>query len=164
MYVSAAKYVTCNIFFTIMVAHPAEKSVSSINWWPGWVMYIEGTECCRELLPMRVRIGTSWSPTCRLAIRNYVSQVSTLLYLELLYGWTVWTPLDILKECWEASSRSSESSSPYIPAHHAGEGEKDVSVDLRELTLSRHSNSRSNGRTTTPKIRNFKKETGSLPY
>ena len=28
---------------------------------------------------------------------------------ELLYGWTVWRPLDILKECWEASFTSSES-------------------------------------------------------
>ena len=106
--------------------------------------------------------GKDWDKP-RLAIRNYVSQVSTLPS-ELLYGWTVWTPLDILKECWEASSRSSESSSLYVTAHHVGEGGKDLSIDLREFTLSRCSNSRSSGSTRTPEIRNFRREKGSLSY
>ena len=55
-----------------------------------------------------------------------VPQVSTGFSLfGLLYGRAMRGPLDILKECWEASSKSSESI-VIIHADHAGEAGKDV--------------------------------------
>ncbi len=61
--------------------------------------------------------GKDWDrliPYLLFAYRE-VPQASTgYSSFELVYGWAVRGPLDILKECWEASSKSSESIVSYV--------------------------------------------------
>ena len=88
MYISAAKYDTRNIFYDYGCT--SSREVRIILKLMAWLSH------AHELLPMRVRIGTSWSPTCCawLSVTTYLKLV--LYHLSCcmagLYGhhWTSW--------------------------------------------------------------------------
>ena len=77
---------------------------------------------------------------------------------ELLYGRAVRGPLDIMKECWEASSKSSKSIASYVLTM------QEKMSELAQKTWSKHSSNRSSGTTRMHGIKSSRWKSVSSSY